>query len=83
MTAFSIEYVLASHYIERVFVSADSEKDRQIALSFGAEAPFLRKAKYPQDLSLDIAVFKDALFWLKTHLWIFFTAKPCWKNLMT
>ena len=54
MMALSIEHDLASRYIDRVIVNTDSEKYRQIALSFGAEAHFLREAEYSQDLSLDM-----------------------------
>ncbi len=64
MLAFSIEHALASKYVNRVIVSTDSDKYRQLALSFGAEAPFLRPPEYAGDLSPDIEVFRHALEWL-------------------
>ena len=49
LIAYSIETALKADGIDRVVVSTDDPKTRDIALELGAEAPFLR----PQDLSGD------------------------------
>ena len=64
MLAYSIEHALASKCIDRVIVSTDSTKYRDIALQYGAEVPFLRPEDISQDRSLDIEVFEHALRWL-------------------
>ncbi len=64
MLAYSIEHALASKCIDRVIVSTDSTKYRDIALQYGAEVPFLRPEDISQDRSLDIDVFEHALRWL-------------------
>lgn len=64
MLAYSIEHALASKLIDRVFVSTDSPVYQEIALQYGAEAPFLRPDTISQDKSLDIEVFDHALRWL-------------------
>lgn len=65
MMAYSIEQALASKYIERVIVSTDSLKYKEIAEEHGAEVPFLRPASASTDTALDIDVFNHALNWLK------------------
>ena len=65
MLAYSIEHALQSSYINRVIVSTDSEQYRQVALQYGAEAPFLRPAEFATDTALDIEVFLHCLLYLK------------------
>jgi CMP-N-acetylneuraminic acid synthetase len=67
LLAYSIEQARQSRYINRVIISTDSEKYRSIAMSYGAEAPFLRPAELSQDSSLDIDLFKHAYLWLKEN----------------
>jgi CMP-N,N'-diacetyllegionaminic acid synthase len=79
LLAWSIEHAKKSRMVDRVLVSTDSELYRQIALDYGAEAPFLRPAEFAQDHSRDFEVFQHALNWLKeneayfpdltVHLW--------------
>ena len=49
MIAWSIGAALTSGLFDRVIVSTDSEEIAQIALSYGAEVPFIR----PTELSTD------------------------------
>lgn len=65
LIAYSIEHALKSHLVNRVIVSTDSEAYAQIALTYGAEVPFLRPKIYAQDDSLDIDVFRHALMELE------------------
>ncbi|WP_114009366.1 cytidylyltransferase domain-containing protein [Cohaesibacter intestini] len=63
----SIAACLKSKRIDRTIVTTDSEEYRQLALSLGAEAPFLRPAEISQDRSQDIEFVLHALDWLKEH----------------
>jgi CMP-N-acetylneuraminic acid synthetase len=60
----SIEHGLAAARVDRVLVSTDSERYRDIAIQAGAEAPFLRPEALAGDLSTDLEVFTHALSWL-------------------
>lgn len=57
----SISAALKCPSIERVFVSTDSRKYADIAISCGAEAPFLRPKEYSLDNSSDIEFVTHAL----------------------
>ncbi|HAH21844.1 MAG TPA: hypothetical protein DCL49_13210 [Candidatus Omnitrophica bacterium] len=57
LIAYTIEASLGSRYINTTAVSTDSESIRQIAIKYGAEAPFLR----PADLATDTAHSPDAV----------------------
>ncbi|MCV6576456.1 MAG: acylneuraminate cytidylyltransferase family protein [Cohaesibacter sp.] len=61
----SIAACLKSRHIERTIVTTDSQNYRDLALSLGAEAPFLRPAELAQDHSQDIDFVLHALDWLK------------------
>lgn len=67
MLAYSIEHALKSERINRVIVSTDSKEYAQIAVKYGAEAPFIRPTELSQDYSLDIEVFKHALSFLSNE----------------
>ena len=60
---YSIEHALKSKWINRVVVSTDSEEYAEIALTYGAEVPFLRPADISKDTSFDIEVFSHALYY--------------------
>ena len=55
----SINQIKELKEINRVIVSTDSKKYAKIALSFGAEVPFLRSKKNSQDKSEDIEFLKE------------------------
>lgn len=63
----SVAHGLAARNVDRVLVSTDSPRYREIALAAGAEAPFLRPAALAGDLSTDLEVFAHALSWLDHH----------------
>ena len=63
----SISACLKSHKIDRTIVSTDSEHYRDLALSLGAEVPFLRPAEISTDHSKDIEFVLHALDWLKEN----------------
>jgi CMP-N-acetylneuraminic acid synthetase len=63
----SVQQALAARNVERVLVSTDSPRYREIALAAGAEAPFLRPEAFASDHATDLEVFIHALDWLDTH----------------
>jgi CMP-N,N'-diacetyllegionaminic acid synthase len=67
LIAHTIGQGLASKYNSsmRVVVSTDSLKYAKIAISHGAEAPFLRPACISQDLSTDFEFIQHALQWFE------------------
>lgn len=67
LIAYSIIASKLSSKIERTIVSTDSQEFAEIALSYGAEAPFLRPKEISRDNSLDIEYIKHALGWFQTH----------------
>lgn len=67
MIAWAIQHALASQFISRVIVSTDDEEIANVALSFGAEVPFMRPAALSGDFSLDIEFHRHALEWLNEN----------------
>lgn len=65
LIAYSIRAALLTSGIDRVIVSTDSEEYADISKKYGAEAPFLRPAKFAQDQSGDSDWILHALNWLK------------------
>ena len=67
LVEWSIIHALESELIERVFVSTDSQKIRDVALKAGAEVPFLRPDALSGDQVLDFPVFIHLKDWLEYH----------------
>ena len=67
LIAYSIIASKLSSKIDRTIVSTDSQDFAEIALSYGAEVPFLRPKEISRDDSLDIEYVRHALEWFKTH----------------
>lgn len=65
LIAYSIAAGLAARTITRLVVSTDNEEIAGVARRYGAEVPFLRPAKYSQDNTTDLPVFRHALEWLR------------------
>lgn len=63
MIAYSTIASNLSKKIDRTIVSTDSQKIADIAISYGAEAPFLRPKELSGDQSKDIEFFKHAINW--------------------
>ena len=57
----SIEPALKTSFVDRVIVSTDSQDYADLALSLGAEVPFIRPSKYAQDDSPSIDMILNAL----------------------
>jgi N-acylneuraminate cytidylyltransferase len=51
--------------VDSVLVSTDDEEIRDVALGYGAEAPFLRPRELAEDGTPDLPVFQHALAWLE------------------
>jgi len=67
LIAHTIEVAQHCQLISRIVVSTDSERIRDIGLSLGAEAPFLRPAELAEDDTTGLPVFLHALEWLHEH----------------
>lgn len=67
LMAWSIEQAKKSKYKMKIVVSTDSEEYRQIAIKYGAEAPFLRPTEISQDLSTDLEFTEHCLEYLKEN----------------
>jgi N-acylneuraminate cytidylyltransferase len=67
LIAFSIASSKLSSKIERTIVSTDSKEIADIALSYGAEVPFLRPSEISGDRSTDYDVIIHTLNWLQTN----------------
>ena len=64
---YSIYLAKKCKFIDKIVVSTDSKKYRQIAKSYGAEVPFLRPKKISKDKSLDVDFFKHCVNWLEKN----------------
>ncbi len=67
LLAWTIEHAKSSSLINRVIVSTDDEEIAEVALSFGAEVPFMRPKELADDDSLDIEYHHHALEWLSEN----------------
>ncbi len=63
----AVEFALKIENISKVIVSTDSIKYQKLAISYGAECPFLRPKKISGDTSFDIDVFKHCLNWMSEN----------------
>lgn len=61
LIAWTIEASLESAFIDKVIVSTDSLKIKEIALQYGAEIPFLRPSELATDTADSISVVKHTL----------------------
>ncbi len=61
LLAYTIESALDADSLARVVVSTDDASIRKLALSLGAEAPFLRPAEIAEDQTPDFPVLQHAL----------------------
>ena len=67
LIAYTIEQAQASKYIDRTIVSTDSPAIADIAVSYGAEVPFLRPEELATDQSGTIDVLVHAIDWLEKN----------------
>lgn len=61
LIAYSIEEALKTKYIDKVFVSTDSEKIKDISLNWGADVPFMRSDELSSDSAKSIDVVLHCL----------------------
>jgi len=59
--AYSIEAALNSKVFDKVIVSTDSEKIKEISIKYGAEVPFMRSEKNSDDHATSIDVLLEVL----------------------
>ena len=67
LIAYTIEAALAATQLDRIIVSTDGEEISNVAMSLGADVPFIRPEELAQDDTPDKPVFRHALNWLKTN----------------
>lgn len=65
LIAYTISESLKSKYLDDYIVSTDSEEIREIALSYGAEVPFLRPVDLSGDSVSSVDALKHAVLWLE------------------
>ena len=67
LLAWSIEQAQLCQYDMKIVVSTDSSEYADIAIKYGAEAPFLRPHEISGDLSTDYECMKHSVEWLKQN----------------
>ena len=67
LLAWSIEQAQLCRYDMKIVVSTDSKEYADIAMKYGAEAPFLRPYEISGDLSTDYECMKHSVEWLKQN----------------
>ena len=67
LLAWSIEQAQLCRYDMKIVVSTDSKEYADIAMKYGAEAPFLRPLEISGDLSTDYECMKHSVEWLKQN----------------
>lgn len=67
LIAWTIEAARQSSMLSRVIVSTDSEEISKVAISYGADVPFIRPSKYALDDSPHILSMIHAIDWLTKH----------------
>ena len=67
LLAWSIEQAQLCQYEMKIIVSTDSKEYADIAMKYGAEAPFLRPTEISGDLSTDYECMKHSVEWLKQN----------------
>jgi CMP-N-acetylneuraminic acid synthetase len=61
LIAWSIKHAKSCSRIERVIVSTDSEKIKEIALEYGADVPFMRPAELATDTASELDAWRHAI----------------------
>lgn len=68
LIGYSIEQALASKSIDRVFVSTDSQAIADVALSMGAEVPFMRPESMATSDAPKLPVIKHLVEWVESNV---------------
>ena len=65
LIGYTIAEALKSKYISRYIVSTDDQEIQQVALQYGAEAPFLRPSKFSTDEASSVSAMQHAVEWVE------------------
>lgn len=65
LIAYTIAEAHRSKYINRYIVSTDNEGIREVAIRYGAEAPFLRPSEYSTDTASSVSAMQHATAWVE------------------
>ncbi|MFG5124593.1 pseudaminic acid cytidylyltransferase [Campylobacter lari] len=65
LIAYSIESALKSEIFDDVIISSDDDEIIEVALKYGAKAPFVRKKELSDDYASSTAVIQDAIIMLE------------------
>ncbi|MCV3522414.1 pseudaminic acid cytidylyltransferase [Campylobacter lari] len=65
LIAYSIESALKSKIFDDVIISSDDDEIIEVALKYGAKAPFVRKKELSDDYASSTAVIQDAIIMLE------------------
>ncbi|MCV3528298.1 pseudaminic acid cytidylyltransferase [Campylobacter lari] len=65
LIAYSIESTLKSEIFDDVIISSDDDEIIEVALKYGAKAPFVRKKELSDDYANSTAVIQDAIIMLE------------------
>lgn len=63
----AINSAIGSKFIESVFVSTDDEEIREVALSLGAEVPFIRPNELASDASPELLAWRHAISFFSSY----------------
>lgn len=67
LIAYTISEAKKSKFISRYIVSTDDEEIRQVAIKYGADAPFLRPAEFSSDTASSVSALQHAVNWTENH----------------
>jgi CMP-N-acetylneuraminic acid synthetase len=65
LIGYTIAEALRSRFITRYIVSTDDEEIRQVALKYGADAPFLRPSEFSTDTASSVGALQHAVSWVE------------------
>ena len=65
LISYTIAEALKSKLISRYIVSTDDEEIQQVAIKYGAEAPFLRPSKFSTDDASSVSAMQHAVNWVE------------------
>lgn len=65
LIAYTIAEAMRSRFIDRYIVSTDDEEIRQVAIQYGADAPFLRPAEFSTDTASSVGALQHAVSWVE------------------
>jgi CMP-N,N'-diacetyllegionaminic acid synthase len=65
LIAYTIAEACRSEWLTRYLVSTDDKEIQQVALKYGAEAPFLRPAEFSTDSASSVEAMQHAVNWIE------------------